>query len=167
MMVTICYSQTKKKIKSKKGIIYIVSKQELEAKENETQIKILQDRRIQPILDFETGTSVKENSIFRLEDIEVKPEFDGGNAALKKYLNSNIKIESELENIFGYVYIEFVVEKDGILTDFKILRDIGHGTKEEVIRVCKAMSKWKPAYHKGIPLRTLMTLRVEINIPKK
>ena len=55
--------------------------------------------------------------------------------------------------IEGQVSVEFVIEKDGSVTNIKILRDIGGGCGEELVRVLKAMPKWKPALQRGKPVR--------------
>lgn len=61
--------------------------------------------------------------------------------------------------IQGIVYITFVVERDGSITDVRILRPIGGGCDEEAIRVIKAMPKWTPGKQRGRPVR------VQFNMP--
>ncbi|PWA11253.1 energy transducer TonB [Flavobacterium laiguense] len=66
----------------------------------------------------------------------------------------------------GKVYITFVVEKDGSLSEFKILRDVGYGTGDEAIRVMKLCPKWIPGKIDGKPVRVLYSLPITIQQEK-
>mgnify|MGYP000704684483 CR=1 FL=1 len=94
--------------------------------------------------------------------VDVKPEFKGGSDKMYKFLSSNIKYpqKAKLENIKGRVYIRFIVEKDGTLTDPKVLRGIGSGCDEEALRVVKLMPKWFPGKLRGKPVRTSYILPI-------
>jgi TonB family protein len=83
--------------------------------------------------------------------VEQTAEFPGGEAALMKYLASNIRypqlaIES---NVQGKVICNFVIREDGSVDQVKVMRGIGYGCDEEAIRVIKSMPKWKPARQNG------------------
>lgn len=93
--------------------------------------------------------------------VEVQPEYPGGDEARILYLQKNIQYPSEARKagIQGTVYLTFVVEIDGTLTDVRILRRIGGGCDEEAVRVVKMMPKWKPGTQKGKPVR------VQFNMP--
>ncbi len=95
--------------------------------------------------------------------VENMPEFPGGRKALFKYLSDNIKYpeSAKKKGIHGRVFINFTVEKDGSISDVKILRGIGGGCDEEAIRVVKAMPKWKPGEQDG------KVVRVDFNLPVK
>lgn len=60
------------------------------------------------------------------------------------------------------MYVTFIVEKDGSLTDYRILRDIGYGTAEETIRVLKLSPKWIPGKINDEPVRTMYSLPITI-----
>ena len=62
----------------------------------------------------------------------------------------------------GKVYVKFVIEADGNLSNFKVLRDIGYGTTEEAIRVLKLSPKWTPGKVNGEPVRTQYGLPITI-----
>lgn len=62
------------------------------------------------------------------------------------------------------VMLSFVVEKDGSLSDIKVLRDPGYGVGDEVVRVLRSMNKWKPALNKGEVVRTQFTLPITIQV---
>ena len=87
--------------------------------------------------------------------VEVAPEFPGGMDKMAKYFSENIKYpeEAKEKDISGRVFISFVVEKDGSVTEAKVKRSIGGGCDEEALRVVKAMPKWKPGMMKGKPVR--------------
>jgi protein TonB len=89
-----------------------------------------------------------------------------GEKALYEYIKNNVNY-SELAiktNIEGTVYVEFVVEKDGSISDVKVLRGIGGGCDEEAVRVVKSMPKWKPGKQRGQPVRVYYTLPIDFKI---
>ncbi|MDD4848248.1 MAG: energy transducer TonB [Bacteroidales bacterium] len=104
---------------------------------------------------------VVEEEIFIV--VEAQPEYPGGDAARMKFLQENLKYPqmAKESGIQGTVYATFVVEKDGRITDVKILRGIGGGCDEEAIRVIKMMPKWKAGQQRG------KGVRVQFNLPIK
>ncbi len=86
------------------------------------------------------------------------------------YLKANIipPTEAKEKGITGKVIVQFVVEKDGSVSNVKLMRDIGSGCGEEVVRVVKAMPKWTPAMKDDKPLRWYFALPVSFsfNSPK-
>jgi protein TonB len=103
----------------------------------------------------------QEQQIFMV--VEAMPEFPGGQNALNKYLSENIKYPqmAKESGIQGRVFVTFVVEKDGRVTDVRILRGIGGGCDEEAIRVVQNMPRWTPGKQRGKPVR------VQFNLPVK
>lgn len=98
--------------------------------------------------------------------VEDEPEFPGGMEALYKYLASNIKypVAAKEQKIQGHVIVNFVIEKDGSVSNIKLLRDIGGGCGEEAIRVVQAMPKWKPARLRGKRVRAQFNLPINFNL---
>jgi len=94
--------------------------------------------------------------------VEIQPQFPGGDEALMMYLAKNITypIEAKEQGIQGTVFVTFIIETDGSLSNIKILRGIGGGCDEEVIRVVKNMPEWKPGYHNNEVVRVLFNLPV-------
>lgn len=94
--------------------------------------------------------------------VEQLPEFPGGQAALMKYLNSNIKYPpaAREDNIEGRVTLKFVVDRDGSVTNIEILRDIGGGCGKEAVRVVGNMPKWRPGKQNNQSVRVYYTLPV-------
>lgn len=102
---------------------------------------------------------VEEEEIFLV--VEQMASFPGGPGELNKYLAKNIKYPQQARETGtqGKVFLTFVVEKDGSITDIRVLRDIGSGCGEEAIRVVKTMPKWTPAKQRG------KTVRQQFNLP--
>jgi protein TonB len=108
-----------------------------------------------------TITPDDENLIYSIAGIEVKPNFPGGLEKFYQFFNNNFKIPDE-EGLKGKVYASFIVEKDGSLSEIKILRDIGYGTGKESIRVLKLSPKWNPGKQNGKIVRVLYTMSFPI-----
>lgn len=97
--------------------------------------------------------------------VETKPEFEGGIQQFYKFIGANYKVPN-VKGLKGKIYMQFVVEKDGSLADIKIIRDLGHGTGEEAVRVLSLCPKWTPGKQKGIPVRVLYSLPISIDSKK-
>lgn len=94
--------------------------------------------------------------------VEVMPEFPGGASKMMEFVQRNLKypIDARENGIQGRVFVNFVVEPDGSITNITIMRGIGGGCDEEAIRVVKSMPKWKPGRHRGNAVRCSYTLPV-------
>lgn len=99
-------------------------------------------------------------------NVEIKPEFKGGLAAMYEYLSSTIKypVMAKETGITGIVYVEFVVEKDGSITDVKALRKVEGGCTEEALRAVNAMPAWESAIQNGRRVRCKFVLPVKFNL---
>ena len=98
--------------------------------------------------------------------VEQMPEFPGGDAALYGYLAKNLiypNIARE-NGIQGRVIASFIVEKDGSISNIQIVRGIGGGCQEEVLRLISTMPKWKPAKHQGVVVRCKSTFPVKFSL---
>jgi len=98
--------------------------------------------------------------------VEQVPEFPGGMAALQKYLANNIHYppQAREDNIQGRVVLQFVVDKDGSVTNIVIQRDIGGGCGKEAVRVVSNMPKWKPGRQNNQPVKVYYTLPVSFKL---
>ena len=119
--------------------------------------------------DAETDQTMPENDTAIVVISDVMPEFPGGDEALFAYLSQNINYPTEAKDakLEGRVYVTFVIEKDGQVSNAKILRDIGGGCGEEAIRVVNNMPKWKPGIQDGKPVRTQFNLPVSFQLQAK
>jgi periplasmic protein TonB len=95
--------------------------------------------------------------------VEEQPSYPGGDEARIKFLQENIKYPEEAKElgVQGKVFVTFVVEVDGSITDVRVLRGIGAGCDEEAVRVVKSMPRWVPGKQRGQPVR------VQFNLPIK
>lgn len=107
-----------------------------------------------------------------VDSIGIQPEFPGGALEFYKFIGKNFKMPAEASknNIQGKIYIEFMVEKDGSLSEFKIVKDLGYGIGEEAVRALKLSPTWTPGSENGKPVRVLYRLPITIEdneTPKK
>ncbi|MDD3737884.1 MAG: energy transducer TonB [Lentimicrobiaceae bacterium] len=114
-----------------------------------------------PVTKIEEEEEVFERQIFLV--VEEDPEFVGGDVARMKFLSENIVYPqmARESGIQGTVYLTFVIERDGSVTDIQVLRGIGGGCDEEAIRVVKNMPKWKPGKQRGKPVRVQFRLPIK------
>ena len=98
------------------------------------------------------------------EVCEQMPIFEGGDAALLKYLRENLKYPDKTKDrgVQGRLVIGFIVEKDGSLTDVKMLRPVDIDLDAEVLRLVKGMPKWIPGRHNGQRVRVRHLLPIHI-----
>jgi len=113
------------------------------------------------IVAAQETTNGSDNNIYNTAGIEVKPEFPGGYEAFYKFIAENYKTPNVV-GLNGKVYVAFVIEKDGSITDIKVLRDIGYGTGKEAIRVLKISPKWLPGQQNGKTVRCTYSLPINI-----
>ena len=108
--------------------------------------------------------TVDDNKVF--DFLEEMPEFPGGEAAMMKWLSTHINYPpiAQENNIQGRVMVGFVVEKDGSVSDVKILRPVDPSLDKEAARVVKSMPKWKPGMQTGKPVRCRFTIPVSFRL---
>ena len=107
---------------------------------------------------------VDEAEIFTV--VESMPSFPGGMGELMKFLGNNINYPTlaKESGIQGRVFINFVVEPNGKISNVKVLRGIGGGCDEEAVRVVKSMPKWSPGKQRGKPVRVSYNLPVKFTL---
>jgi len=98
--------------------------------------------------------------------VEVQPRYPGGQEACAEFLAENIHYPREAKElgIQGKVFVTFVVESDGSITDVRVLRGIGGGCDEEAVRVVKSMRKWLPGIQRGDYVRAQFNLPVKFTL---
>ena len=108
--------------------------------------------------EFMDGYDIPESDVVMFAD--VMPEYPGGTNAMFDFIRKNVKYpESAKEKgIEGRVYVNFVIDKDGSISDIKVLRGLCKEIDEEAVRVVKAMPKWNPGMQDGEPVRVQYTL---------
>lgn len=140
---------------------------------DEEEIKI--DLKLQFDMDVTDKTSMQEFTIIETKPVIEREDTDeiflvveqtaapkGGMAAFYKYVSDNIRYPAQARRmaIEGKVFIEFVVDKDGALTQFSIVKGIGAGCDEEAIRIMQGAPPWLPGKQRGKPVRQRMVLPI-------
>ncbi len=133
--------------------------------------KCSSDSTVTPI--FEKNEYNSENTDITKKDssplftiVEQMPECIGGNIARNRFLSENIHYpQSALKNgIQGTVYVHFIIEKDGSISDIKVLKGIGGGCDEEAIRVLSIIPKWIPGRQNGKTVRVLFNTPISFSL---
>ena len=108
----------------------------------------------------------KEEETKVFDVVEQMPSFPGGDAELMKYLNSHIKypVVAEENGIQGRVIATFVVERDGSISDVKVVKSVDPSLDKEAIRVLKSMPKWIPGKQNGSAVRVKYTVPVTFRL---
>ena len=116
---------------------------------------------VEPVGTGVAAVVEEDNTVYNTAGIEVKPDFPGGLDKFYQFIAKNYQTPEE-EGLKGKVYVTFVVEKDGSLTDIKVLRDIGYGTGKEAIRVLNKCPRWSPGEQNGKKVRCTYSLPISI-----
>tara|TARA_R110000868_G_scaffold407183_1_gene688385 strand:- start:28388 stop:29668 length:1281 start_codon:yes stop_codon:yes gene_type:complete len=111
-----------------------------------------------------TVNNSNTDTVYNVAETETKPTFPGGMNAFYQFVAENFKISEEATKmkLKGKVYLTFMIEKDGSLSEFRILRDMGYGTGEEAVRVLKLSPKWIPGTVHGEAARVMYSLPITI-----
>lgn len=98
--------------------------------------------------------------------VESPASFDGGNAAFYRHVSNKIKYPTQARRIGveGKVFVEFVINRDGTITDVKAIKKIGAGCDEEAERVIQSSPKWNPGKQRGKPVRQRMVLPITFQL---
>ena len=155
--------------------------QPVEMPKQTTQLEIVQDDV--EVEDIEINAEVEQNEVIEeyiapevVEDdvveqeifkiVEEMPSFPGGEQKLMEFVGKNIKYPqiARETGIQGRVFVNFVVEPDGSVSNVSVLRGIGGGCDEEAMRVVKNMPKWKPGKQRGKPVRVQYMLPVNFKL---
>ena len=127
---------------------------DVETEDIEINADVQQDEVIEEYVAPEVvEEEVVEQEIFQI--VEEMPSFPGGEGKLLEYVATHIKYPqiARETGIQGRVFIGFVVEPDGSVSNVKLLRGIGGGCDEEAMRVIKSLPKWKPGKQRGKAVR--------------
>ncbi len=108
----------------------------------------------------------KEEETKVFDVVEQMPSFPGGQSALLQYLSSNIKypVVAEENGVQGRVIVTFVVEKDGSITDVRVVKSVDPSLDKEAQRVVKSMPKWIPGKQNGSAVRVKYTVPVTFRL---
>ena len=143
--------------------IGIVDNEEEIEEEIEIDAEVSQDEVLEEY-DF-TPPEIEEEEIVEAEIfkvVEEMPEFPGGAAKMMEFIQKNIKypMMARESDIQGRVFVNFVVEPDGSITNVTVMRGIGGGCDEEALRVVQSMPNWKPGKQRGSAVRCSFTVPI-------
>lgn len=144
-------------------IIKEVSDEEIiEEIEADIDLEITEDMVMAEVVDFDFENSVEETveEIFTI--VEARPEPIGGIKAFYTYVSENMKYPARAKRlgVSGRVFVQFVVEKDGSLTDVIIIKGIHEDCDSEAVKVIENAPKWAPGKQRGNPVRVYQTLPI-------
>ena len=98
--------------------------------------------------------------------VEEMPEFPGGDFGLMKYILKNINYPTIAKeyNITGKVYVSYIVDKTGTVTNVKVIRGVDKNLDEEAVRLVKSLPNYKPGKNKGRPARVMFTIPINFTL---
>lgn len=120
-----------------------------------------------PVGEGEVDAEVTETSSDQIfQSVEINPEPPGGMKAFMEWIAKNYDYpQAAIEaGVNGQVQVSFVVERDGSLTDLKIVRDLKYGTGEAALKLLQKAAKWSPGIQNGRPVRVAYTLPIRLNL---
>lgn len=121
----------------------------------------------QQVVIVEDKPAPKEEEIYAA--VDVVPEFPGGMTALMQWLGTNIRYPeaAQQNNVQGRVVVNFVVEKDGSISQVQVVKGVDKDLDKEAVRVVSKMPKWSPGKKDGVPVRTYFSLPVAFRLTSK
>lgn len=118
------------------------------------------------VVEEPVKVEVKEEGPVNIAMVEQKPSFPGGDAAMYTWLGQNINYPPAAaeEGASGKVIVQFIVEKDGSISNVKVVRGKHPALDAEAVRVVKKMPKWTPGRNNGMPVRVTYNLPVSFQL---
>ena len=131
----------------------------VEGNDETAEVKHVEEKIAEP-----EPPKVEETKVFDV--VEQMPSFPGGPSALMQYLSSNIKypVVAEENGVQGRVVCTFVVERDGSITDVRVVKSVDPSLDKEAMRVVKSMPKWIPGKQNGSAVRVKYTVPVTFRL---
>jgi hypothetical protein len=106
-----------------------------------------------------------DSPVYNFADLDPQPEFPGGMGAFLKYVMLEFKVPDVKESITYRIFVSFVVETDGSMSNYKVLKDPGFGLGDEALRVLKTITtKWTPGKIDGKEVRTSYSMPITVNV---
>jgi len=142
-------------------IIEVPDEEEIEEEiEVDLDVEITEDTAIEDIILEEAPEEEDVDQIFTI--VEQQAEFKGGMKKFYEYVGKKMKYPSQARRmgIEGKVFVQFVVERDGSITDVQAIRGIGAGCDEEAMKVIRESPKWNPGKQRGRAVRVRMVIPI-------
>lgn len=108
-----------------------------------------------------------QDSIYTFQQIDKEPVFEGGPEQFKLFLQRNLNYpkNSRKNKVEGRIFIQFVIEPNGTVSNIKILKGLDEHCNAEAIRVVSLMTKWTPGQKNGKDVRTYFNLPLKFTLP--
>ena len=106
----------------------------------------------------------EDTTVYNIDSIDVKPDFEGGLKKLHKFIRFNYHYPEDELQVKGTVDVNFIVEKDGTLSDPKFTKDAGYGTGKEAVRLMKKCPRWFSGIHNNDTVRVRYYLTIPIDV---
>ena len=118
------------------------------------------------LMGVTTDVYAQDNKKKKKEDVIVMAQFKGGQEALVDYLLQNTRYPAEAmkEEITGEVIVEFVVERNGMITNAKIVKSVAPSLDQEALRVVTNMPNWEPGTKNGLRMRSQLTIPINFKV---
>ena len=135
---------------------FSIAPNELYSQENQKKVNYSKQKKV--------DAKTEKGDVF--EKVDVMPEFVNGKDAMIKFIAQNVKYpESERKKgVQGKIYVSFVVNKHGKITDVKIARGVSPAIDREAIRVVKSMPNWKPGENNEKPVKVKFTIPISFKL---
>ncbi len=142
-------------------IVEVPDEEEIEEEiEVELDVEVTEETVVEDIVFEEAPEEEVVDEIFDI--VEDQPEFPGGIQAFYAFVGKNMKYPKQARRmgIEGKVYVQFVVDKDGSVTDVRAVKGIGAGCDEEAERVLRSSPRFKPGKQRGRPVKVRMMMPI-------
>lgn len=125
-------------------------------------VEVTENMKVEDIIYVPDGEPEEEKAEEIFQIVEDQPTFPGGIDKFYKFVGENIDYPDVAKRlgISGRVFVRFVIEKDGNITDINVVKGIGAGCDEEAVRVLKDSPKWNPGKQRGHAVRVYMTVPI-------
>lgn len=112
------------------------------------------------------GSEGEDENIYTI--VQRSAQFPGGVQGFYTFLGENLNYPEEAfqKGMQGSVYVQFIIEKDGSITDVVAIKGIGAGCDEEAVRALKLMPSWTPAFHENRLVRQQMVQKITFKLPE-
>ncbi len=155
------------------GIIFIITKAYMEKPhDHKSVVVVVKAKKPQTLEEAATQGDIAIGAIDYdkpekpFDVVEQMPEFPGGTPELMKYISTNVKYPAEAtkNGAQGRVLVQFIVEKDGSISEVEVIKKVNEHLDAEAVRVVNAMPKWKPGKQNGEPVRVKYTLPISFRL---
>lgn len=120
-----------------------------------------------PLVDLGSSITIKSSATDKIYVVaDSDAEFPGGTEALATFLSDNLKYpeDAQYNGIAGRVFVQFIINRDGSISDIEIMRNVHPSLDAEAIRLVESMPKWTPAKVKGVAVRSYFYLPIAFKL---